>query len=356
MKKVYLLSAFLLACCLSCSKDDGLDPEPPVVVPEPEPDPDPEPIVWKNYISYLDIVKDSVWADGKGETFLVKNSSFSAYVIKDSYRLKDGIYPGLVVDVNPDRIPTLKPVPDVEYNPITFGSWPFVGAVTTEHPAESMCTEMKEKVLASSGQINSFSSSSGRDYHSAKELYMLFAAEGIRMDSIMNGRKYSTQEMKEKHGVLYNFKYTAFTIDMDLPQNGQLLKKDPEDYTSLKYVNSISYGVIGCMTIESDSTCSSIKALVNKVKDGEELTEAEKTLVRNLHVRTALFNAGGGNGTFSDEIGPVLQATQGMIREFFHPGDLRPHIGMLDIHFANYNDHGVDDVILRIDAPVSSKE
>lgn len=97
MKKVYLLSAFLLACCLSCSKDDGLDPEPPVVVPEPEPDP--EPIVWKNYISYLDIVKDSVWADGKGETFLVKNSSFSAYVIKDSYRLKDGIYPGLVVDV-----------------------------------------------------------------------------------------------------------------------------------------------------------------------------------------------------------------------------------------------------------------
>ena len=185
---------------------------------------------------------------------------------------------------------------------------------------------------------------------------MLFAAEGIRMDSIMNGRKYSTLEMKEKHGVLYNFKYTAFTIDMDLPQNGQLLKKDPEDYTSLKYVNSISYGVIGCMTIESDSTCSSIKALVNKVKDGEELTEAEKTLVRNLHVRTALFNAGGGNGTFSDEIGPVLQATQGMIREFFHPGDLRPHIGMLDIHFANYNDHGVDDVILRIDAPVSSKE
>lgn len=354
MKKVYLLLALSLACCFSCSKDDGLEPEPPVVVPEPEPDP--EPIVWKNYLSGVDLVKDSVWADGKGETFIVENTSFSAFALRDHYWLKNGIYPGLVIDVDPDRTPIMKPVSDVEYNPVTFSSWPFVGAVTTEHPVESMCTEMKEKVLAASDQINSFSTASGQDYHSAKELYMLFASKGMRMDSLINGREYPNREMKEKNGVLYSFEYTAFTIVMDLPQSGQLLKKDPESYTSLKYIKSISYGVIGCMTIESDSTCASIKAVVNRVKDGKELTEAENTLIRNLHVRTAIFNAGGGGGRFAEEVGPVLGATQAMIREYFNPGDLKACVGMLDVYFSDYNTHGVGDGMLRIDAPVSSKE
>lgn len=355
MKKIYLLCALSLACCFACTKDNEEIPEPPVITPTPEPEPDPEPIIWRSYIpSYVELLKDSVWPDGKGETFIVKKTTVFAGLLKDNFRLEDGIYPGMVVDVNPDSIPATRPVLDVKYNPITFASWPYVGAVTTDRPNETMCTDMKEMVLASTGQVNSFSASS-LDYHSAKELYMLYAHEGLRLDSIMNGADYSRREMKEKNGVLYSFEYTVFSIDMDLPLLGGLLQEDPENYTSLSYIRSVSYGVRGCMTIESDSACASIKSVVNKIKSGEILTEAENTLIKSSHVRTALFHAGGG-GYFAEETGPTLDGAKALITEYFNPLNINQWVGILDISFADYHDHSVADVVVRIDAPVSSRE
>ena len=138
-------------------------------------------------------------------------------------------------------------------------------------------------------------------------------------------------------------------------KNAKILKEDPENCTSLSYIRSVGYGVRGCMTIESDSACTSIKSVVNKVKSGEVLTEAENTLIENSHVRTALFHAGGG-GYFAEEIGPTLDGAKDLIAEYFNPVNINQWVGILDISFANYYDHSVADVAVRIDAPVSSRE
>lgn len=356
MKKVYLLCALSIACLFSCSEDKEEIPTPPVVNPTPEPEPEPDPIVWRDYIPYsLELVKDSVWPDGKGETFVVLNTKVWASLLKDNFWLENGIYPGMVVDVNPDHILPIQPVLDVEYNPITILSLPYTGeVVTTDHPVEAICTDFKEKVLASTDQINSFAAFSS-EYHSAKELYMLHAYEGLRLDSIMNGTNYTHHEMEEKNGVLYTYIYNALSIHLDMPLYNGLLKEDPADYTSLSFIHSINYGVRGCMTIESDSACASIKSVVNKVKSGDTLTEEENSLIKNSHIRTALFHSGPG-GYFSDEVGDNLESAIAMIREYFHPVAIEQWVGILDISFSDYYKHGVGDVPVRIDAPVSSKE
>lgn len=354
MRRVYLLVVWVLACCLSCTEENRDLPEP---VPEPpvvKPEPDPDPIIWKNYIpASMELIKDSVWPDGKGETFVVQNHTFSGYMLNDLFVLKDGIYPGMVVDVDLNRTPMLKPITGVEYNPITYSTWPFVGAVTTSQPTEQICREMRDKVLAVLGDISSFSASSS-SYHSAKELYMLRAYEGIRLDSILNGRAYPIREMKKKNGLLYSFIYTAFSIIMDYPV-GKLLKEDPASYTSLRYISSVSYGVRGYLTIESDSTQASVKSVVEKLKRGEGLTKGEETLLKDSDVRSVLISSGKG-GRYQEELGPTLEGAKSIIVQYFAPGSLNMLVDILDVQFVDYQTHGVADVPIRIDAPVSSRE
>lgn len=77
------------------------------------------------------------------------------------------------------------------------------------------------------------------------------------------GVEYSNHKKKRNTLITANVTQRFYTIDMDLPTDGNLLlnNKDINKYGpySPVYVSSVTYGRMGIITIESDSTFSSVQ-------------------------------------------------------------------------------------------------
>lgn len=352
MKKVLWSLLIPLAVSLSCSEDKEVMPDPDPVPPVEKP----EPVIWKNYVRG-ELLKDSVWPDGKGQTFVVAGMSSSAYVLRDAYsNLPNGIHPGMVLRVNANGIPAMQVVDGLKYNPFVYSC--FAGGKAyveeTANPSESLCLEMRDKILAKEIPMNNFQYASGQAYRSAKELYMMYASDGLRVDSLLNGTRYQNREMKKKNGVVYYYQYTAFEQSMDLPSD--LLKEEaPADSASLVYISSLTFGIRGFLTIESDSSAASIKSTVEKLKNKEALTKAEIRLLDKADIRTVLVSSGrGGDRTEALNVGAEMAAF--LISGYFTISIDKLSVGILDFRCASYLNHGMEPSLIRIDAPVADWE
>lgn len=354
MKKgVWPLLFVLFAVSLSCTEDKEIpDPDPVPPVEELKP----EPIIWKNYLRG-DMLKDSVWPDGKGQTFVVGETSASAYLLRDYYsNLPNGIHPGMVLRVNANAVPAMQVVEGLTYNPFVYSCFAIGKAYVEEtaNPSESLCLEMRDKILASGTSLNTFRYSSGEAYRSAKELYMMYASEGLRVDSLLNGARFQSREMKKKNGVVYYFQYTAFEQVMDFPSD--LLKEEaPADSASLVYISSLTFGARGFLTVESDSSATSIKSVVEKIKNKEVLTKAEITLLDKADIRMALVSSGKG-GHKKEALNAGAEMAAILIPEYFTISIDQSSVGILDFRCASYLDHSIEPSLIRIEAPAADWE
>ena len=60
--------------------------------------------------------------------------------------------------------------------------------------------------------------------------------------------------MTRKYGLIYSFKRTFFTLDIDIPK--KLIKEELKDADKAKgasYVSSVGYGRVGLLIVESDT-------------------------------------------------------------------------------------------------------
>ncbi|MBS0029297.1 thiol-activated cytolysin family protein [Chitinophaga sp. 22321] len=253
-------------------------------------------------------LRDSIWTDGFGKTIIGVSDEIS---ISQTTQLQRA-FAGSLIQGNTINDLTLKPIAAFQgkVKPLK---------VSVSFPAKRV-----------SGVINKSSLSGTREFISDimynNQLGNQFASYGYSMErftsydeiktafgSNVNTRalfyKSSSSSSSEEHriskksGIYVRFVQRNFTIDVDLPDGGNLLDPsvNPADLAGLNptYVSSITYGRMGIMSIESDSSYESTYEAFNKaykalfVSGSTTFTESEKRIIDQADMRLFLVGTDG---------------------------------------------------------------
>ncbi|MCX2495869.1 thiol-activated cytolysin family protein, partial [Pedobacter sp. PF22-3] len=133
------------------------------------------------------------------------------------------------------------------------------------------------------------------------EFKLAFGAN-IKVGNIFNASaSLNKTKIEKKTGLIAKFVQRNFTLDMDLPEDGNLLDSsvDPSQLGpySPVYVSSITYGRMGMIKVESDYNYSSLtrafKAAFNAgiVSGGASIADSLKTIIDNSSIE--IYDVGG---------------------------------------------------------------
>lgn len=113
-------------------------------------------------------------------------------------------------------------------------------------------------------------------------------------------------QIKRKSGIKVKFYQENFTVDMDIPDEGQLFDAGGTDVSTIfgswrpYYVSSVVYGRMGIMTIESDAEQTIAEQafrkqfnLIKLVSGGEQLTQEEKQIIESADIRLSFIGVNG---------------------------------------------------------------
>lgn len=132
-------------------------------------------------------------------------------------------------------------------------------------------------------------------YNSYRELHLLGVGNiGVSLDEVVSGNSYKEQEMRKKHGIIYSFSQTRFTIEMDIPWYFVKEKITKEDFSqsSPSYISSVIYGRIGILIVESEHTIKEVRALVKKITQGKSnaLSHEETAILNEIEAYHIYFD------------------------------------------------------------------
>ncbi|MCX2496271.1 thiol-activated cytolysin family protein, partial [Pedobacter sp. PF22-3] len=133
------------------------------------------------------------------------------------------------------------------------------------------------------------------------EFKLAFGAN-IKVGNIFNASaSLGKTKIEKKTGLIAKFVQRNFTLDMDLPEDGNLLDNSVDPATlgpySPVYVSSITYGRMGMIKVESDYNYSSLtrafKAAFNAgiVSGGASIADSLKTIIDNSSIE--IYDVGG---------------------------------------------------------------
>lgn len=226
-------------------------------------------------------------------------------VVLDSYQRL--IYPGSLIKGN--SVPNLNfdPVVGVEKLPITVSvSIPAVNGTVTkviENPNLSTSRTALNEILSQNingDQVSSFSYDLMR-FTTYDELKLSFGAN-VKIGTVFNAAfKDSTTRVSLKTGLIAKFIQRNFTVDMDIPNNGQLLANNVDPNTlgnySPVYVSSITYGRMGIIAIESSYDYEAVRTAFNvtfnfiKAGGGVNITSEQKRIIEEAQM--SIYTRGG---------------------------------------------------------------
>lgn len=184
-------------------------------------------------------------------------------------------------------------------------------------------------------------------YYSYRQLHLLGVGNlGLNLDEIISGYSYQEQEMAKKTGLVYSFKQTLFTIDMDVPE--KLLKEEvkQEDLANggFSYISSISYGRIGFLLVESDADADKLKTVVDKVIDNKMLTTDDNIILNELEAYYVYFDEG-------HTLKKVTGKADVIKKYFFGTTALGKNIQPLTFSVSNYPDNAIKSISFSLDLP-----
>lgn len=116
---------------------------------------------------------------------------------------------------------------------------------------------------------------------------------GLALDELITGKSYKDEKMSKTSGFIDFYSQSLFSIDMDFPNSTVVQEElDPNDYPNenLAYINSVEYGRIGLLIIESDSDPKDIRTLLSKIKKSETLNVEDNTLLTTLDAYNIYFD------------------------------------------------------------------
>ncbi|MDQ0782785.1 thiol-activated cytolysin [Chryseobacterium sp. W4I1] len=148
----------------------------------------------------------------------------------------------------------------------------------------------------------------------------------------------SNNKVKKNTGIFAKFTQKNFTIDMDIPDNGNIFKNESDlDLAASKnpvYINSITYGRLGIISLESDysynETAFALKAALNaKMVNGSISIDVQsKKILEESDLKVYIL---GGIG--SDAV-QVVQGYTGFINFIVNGGQFTANAPGVPINFT----------------------
>jgi thiol-activated cytolysin len=246
-------------------------------------------------------------------TSLMENDEFQNAVEFESSEsivlphLQRYIFPGSLLKGNSIQDLGFVPI-SANINPVTVSlSIPatnYKSGFTMEQPSlSSLRTLVNEYLKKANFSQNGQLSYSIEQFSSYDELKVAF---GSNVDTRKLFNKQSTTENQYGHmiakrtGFYVKFYQTSFTLDMDIPNGGSLVKDRNFDDGGVEpvYVSSISYGRMGVLAIETDEYSEEASKIINTsfskiFKSGNtNLNEEELKLINSADFKLLLL---GGN-------------------------------------------------------------
>ncbi|MGV0919168.1 thiol-activated cytolysin family protein [Empedobacter falsenii] len=217
------------------------------------------------------------------------------------------IYPGSLLKGNSIQDLGFVPI-SANINPVrvslSIPATNYEAGFTMEQPSlSSLRTLVNEYLKTANFSQNGQLSYSIEQFSSYDELKVAF---GSNVDTRKLFNKQSTTENQYGHmiakrtGFYVKFYQTSFTLDMDIPNGGSLVKDRNFDDGGVEpvYVSSISYGRMGVLAIETDEYSEEASKIINTTfskifKSGNTtLTEEELKLINSADFKLLLL---GGN-------------------------------------------------------------
>lgn len=116
---------------------------------------------------------------------------------------------------------------------------------------------------------------------------------GVKLDEIVTGSSYAQKEMEDTYGLIFSFRRTAFTLDLNLPNNGTIIDeplKETDRSKGVSYVESVEYGNVGLLVVQSKTDSEYVKTAINKFLDNSTLSPDETALIESSEICYVYFD------------------------------------------------------------------
>ncbi|MBS0029296.1 thiol-activated cytolysin family protein [Chitinophaga sp. 22321] len=317
-----------------------------------------EDILKNNKKSVLEFLRDSAWANGTGKTMIF--SSDEQLAPENQLRL---VYPGSLLQAG--GIAALKYVPIAKYQgkvkPITVSvSAPgkYISGVINK-PSISATREFIGSVFGNGpvgNELVGFQFDMNQ-FTYYEELKLTIGAN-VSIGSLFSvGASFGKEKVEKTTGLVAKFIQKNFTLDMDLPDDGNLLDStvNPADLGPLSpvYVSSITYGRMGIIKVESNYSYEELKLAFNiafkisTVGGGVQVDATTKKIIdeSSIQVRTV-----GGEG---DEVTKTIVGYEEFRKYIESGGNYSSKAPGFPLYFtlSHLSDHSVFSTIFNVNVP-----
>lgn len=211
--------------------------------------------------------------------------------------IRENIYLGGLVGYQAEEFPLFPFFTGYTFNPITVSTTYAVDQVAKTYSPSLAGQEsfVKELLADPPRRVAHILSDNGTTtFLTHKQLYKVGMTNlGIKLDEIVSGKSYKEQEMAKRQGLIYCFKQTLFTLDMDVPE--KLIKEDPKETDkNVGYVSSVGYGKIGLLVIETDDNTEQVKTAIFRILNNDSpVREMDLAIITAADVSYVYFDNDG---------------------------------------------------------------
>ena len=209
--------------------------------------------------------------------------------------IRDEIYVGNLVCHTTQSNTNIPELTGYTFNPITVStSAPVAEVMKTYIPSpieqETFARQIVGNISTQSGTL--VEDKGQFEFYTHKQLHTVGMVNlGVKLDEIMSDVSFKEKEMTRKYGLIYSFKRTFFTLDIDIPK--KLIKEELKDADKAKgasYVSSVGYGRVGLLIVESDTESRDVKLAIDKVLADEPLSPEETSLLSTVDLCYVYFD------------------------------------------------------------------
>lgn len=211
-------------------------------------------------------LRDSIWPNGAGTSYFYENDEIAVTNSLRKYAYPGAILKGGSLDNNRPT-PISAPVDPITISfsfPNTYSSGTITRPSLSATRQALMNAMLDENMHGTQSVSFDYSFSEATSYEEAQLTF------GSRVDvgPIFHlDVSYTNHKKKRNTLVLATVTHRFYTIDMDLPTDGNLLQNNEELITfapySPIYVSSVTYGRIGIISIETDSAYNKVTKALN---------------------------------------------------------------------------------------------
>lgn len=210
--------------------------------------------------------------------------------------IKDKIYLGNLVSHNAQSNILIPEFTGYTFNPITIST---SAAISGEVVKTLIPSKVEQEAFAQqvAGQLHNQGDlfvlgDNAVEFYNHKDLRAVgIVGLGVKLDEVVSGFSYAEKEMPRKYGLIYSYKHTFFTLDMDLPE--KLIKeelKNEDHAVGVSYVSTVSYGRVGLLIVESDTDSREVRPAINNVLNGKSLSSQENDLIAAADIYYVYFD------------------------------------------------------------------